>query len=244
MPISLTFPQSTSRACTIRDATAIWSVAAQLRRHLGSGRGPDLAINGGELATACQRLEVNDLLVKVAWDFDHRVHDEEGAEVFGVCETDGESDCALVSINGPLLKDRFDMLLSTTSHELGHVIFDVPASIQAERRYRRFTANDNALFQSRGQSEWRANEFMGALLTPPFLLHRQLLRHARAEGLEFVRAKHAGRPTWPAIGRHNDPDALAGVIDVLATDFGVSPPFIQVRLGRYGLVNRTQGERP
>jgi hypothetical protein len=57
----------------------------------------------------------------------------------------------------------------------------------------------------------------------------------------LVRTPHSGRPTWPVIAGNNDPDVLAGVIDVLGQVFGVSPRFIEVRLERYGLISKQKG---
>jgi hypothetical protein len=243
MPTILRYPHAPSGACHLTEAVGIWAVAAQLRRQMGDALGgPAMALQNLE------RLYVNGRAIKVDWDFAHAVHDDAGRPVFGICETDPDSaGTAYVSVNGPLLKTRPDLLLSTAAHELGHVIFDVPAALAApvrsKRRYRSFTSSASALLRGKGSSEWRANEFMGALLAPPFRLHRELLHHARTENMALARAPHAGRPTWPVVAGNNDPDTLAGVIAVLAQEFGVSPRFIEVRLARYGLVTPRTGGR-
>jgi hypothetical protein len=172
------YPHTRSGACSVTEAARIWAVSAQLRRQLLEGSDV-VALSAQRLRTCCKRLCINERVVKLDWDFDHAVHDDGGAEVFGVCEVDAESaDTAFVSINGPLIKEREDLLLSTAGHELGHVIFDIPAALAAPpatRRYRSFTSSTACLHRGRSSSEWRANEFMGALLAPPFPLHRQLL---------------------------------------------------------------------
>lgn len=239
--ISVTYPHSRTGTCTIRDVGGIWAVAAAVRRMLQLDA-DQLAIGWDRLASASRSLCVNGRSFKIEWDFEHAVHDETGTEVHGVCENDGESaDYAYVSINGPLLKDP-ERRLSASGHELGHAVIDMPAALAAHRLHRCFTTNSEAGIKNENRSEWRANEFMGALLVPPFRLHRELLRRARSEEMKLVRARHLGRPTWPTLARDNDPDAVAGIVDVLATDFGVSRQFIEVRLSRYGLINRTAGE--
>jgi hypothetical protein len=242
MLVSLTYPHTRSGACSVREAAAIWAVASQFRRQV-AGALDDFVIEPRKLPSLCKELSVNGRAITIDWDFEHAVHDDSGALAFGVCETDGESiDTAYVSINGPLLKDRPDLLRSTSIHELGHAVLDVPGvhGAQGTRRcYRSFTASAAALLRSRNHSEWRANEFMGAVLAPPLRLHRELLRHARSEELALVRAPHCGRPAWPAVdGVRNDSDVVAGVIDVVAQEFGLSPSFIEVRLDRYGLISR------
>ena len=231
------YPSTAAGQCTMTQATQIWAVAAALRRQIGT------TLSVGDLPRACPSIDVNGRPIEIAWDLDHAVHDESGQAVLGVCETDadaaGAAGAAYVSINGPLLKDRPDVMLSTAAHELGHVIFDVPAALAqpvSRRQFRSYTASSSALMRSESRSEWRANEFMGAFLAPPFELHKRLLRHARAEDMKLARAPNLGRPAWPVVCGRNDPDALSGVVAVLAQDFGVSPRFVEVRLRVYGLV--------
>ncbi|MET3791805.1 ImmA/IrrE family metallo-endopeptidase [Aquamicrobium terrae] len=216
----------------LRSPQEVWAVATQLRRQVpGLGAGMH---DGRELMAAVQHLEVNMRPIEIIWDGDHHVHDECGRPVFGVCETDRDNPgAALVSINGPLLCDRPDLMLSTVAHELGHVIFDVPAG---HRHYRAVTPTAASLLAAERICERRANEFMGALLVPAFELHRQLLLLAGRERLKLCRAPHHGRPGCPIVDGRNDPDALAGVVAALGTQFGVSDSFIDVRLRRYGLV--------
>ena len=92
-----------------------------------------------------------------------------------------------VSINGPLLETRPDLLLSTAAHELGHVVFDAPEILSGGRgitwQYRTAESAARDFTTAETRSEWLANEFMGALLVPALALHRRLLAHAREEGL-------------------------------------------------------------
>lgn len=179
-------------------------------------------------------IAINGHCFDIHWDGEHEVHDDQGWPVFGVCETDGDSPgSAYISINGPLLSGCPDLVVSTAAHELGHVIFDVPGG---HRHYRAVTPSADMLLSAERIAEWRANEFMGGLLIEPAPLHRELLRHAREERLRLVRAPHHGRPGSPVVDAANDPDALAGVVAVLAQGFGVSESFIDMRLRRYGLI--------
>ena len=102
--------------------------------------------------------------------------------------------------------------------------------------YRAVAQSARALDRAGRGAEARANEFMGALLVPPVPLHTRLLAHARSEGLRLCRGPHLGRPASPIVAASNGAEALAGVLAVLAGDFGVSEKFIDVRLSRYGLV--------
>jgi hypothetical protein len=79
---------------------------------------------------------------------------------------------------------------------------------------------------------------MGALLAPALAVHRRLLHHARNERLAIVRTRSAGHPAWPVVSGDNDPETVAGITDVLAQEFGVSPRFMSVRLDQYKLITR------
>ncbi|WP_099865949.1 ImmA/IrrE family metallo-endopeptidase [Pararhizobium haloflavum] len=240
MTIAVHYPEDpTTGAPRMTSAPAIWMVAAQVRRQLVGGT-PN-AINAELLMDAIDGVAINGYRFDVVWDSDHPVHDDAGQPVFGVCETDHDTPGqAYVSVNGPLLAGRPDLLVSTAAHELGHVIFDVPAGY---RRYRAVTSSAGALLANERVSEWRANEFMGALLAPAFQLHRELLRLAQSERLRLVRAPNHGRPGCPVVCVGDRPDAFAGVVAALAERFNVSDSFVDVRLRRYGLVADQQGAR-
>ena len=80
--------------------------------------------------------------------------------------------------------------------------------------------------------EFRANEFMGALLAPRALLNRELVRRAIAFGLP-VRDVGAEEPILAASGNF---DRMEGLLIDLGERFGVSATFIEYRLRRYALV--------
>jgi hypothetical protein len=238
MAIELDYPHlaATGAPQPLRDA-AIWAVALRLRRAiLGDATGP--AVDADTIVAATSELIINGRQVSTSWDFAHAVHDTLGRPVLGVCETDPDaSGMAYVSVNREMVAHRPDIALSTAAHELGHVVFDVPCALgRADRRYRSVTAAPDALVRSTNGVERRANEFMGALLVPPVVLHTRLLALARAERMRLVRAPHHGRPASPVLAGDNAPEALAGVIAVIAGEFGVSDSFIAVRTARYRLV--------
>ncbi len=243
MTIALTYPHDPGTGTPKPlPAEAIWAVAAQLRGAIPRGENP-WGMRVDALISAAGQLEINRQRIRADWDCAHPVHDETGNSVLGICETDPTAPgLALVSVNAPLLANQPELALSTVAHEIGHIVFDVPASFgQPARRYRSVTRGAACLDQATVRSERRANEFMGALLTPPGPLHLRLVQHARAERLRMVHAPHRGRPGCRVLARDTAPVALAGVIAALAGDFGVSERFIAVRLQRYCLI---EGGRP
>lgn len=216
---------------------AIRGVAAQVRRQLPI-EADGAALTMATLLEACRRVAVNGRAISVNWDTDRDLKDEAGKQVLGICDTDPhEPGWAYVAVNGPMTANRPDLALSTAAHELGHVMFDVPAALASDtRRYRAVAADARALRQVNQGSEGRANEFMGTLLVPSVRLHTRLLALARSEGLQLTRAPHQGRPGSPVLSQNNAPEAIAGIAAVLATEFGVSERFITVRMARYGLI--------
>ena len=238
MSVSLSYPHDpTSKAPHPLAADTVWSVAAQLRQAVPRRDSP-WALDPKDLAAAATRLEINRSKLDVHWDFAHAVHDEERRPVLGICETDPAAPgIAFVSINATMLADRPELLLSTLAHELGHVVFDVPAATRhSARRYRSVSADAHSFDGATVREERRANEFMGALLVPPVPLHLRLVTHARAERLRMVHAPHRGRVGCRVLARGTSPEALAGIVAALAGDFGVSDRFIAVRLQRYRLI--------
>lgn len=252
MTLSLNYCASFSDRRNADDAPRFWLVANMLRRQVFP-REPEQPLEASDMPKLFPRIAVNGQGIEIAWDIQHKVHDAEGLEVYGVCETDQElPGTANLCINGPLLHRRPDIMLSTAAHELGHVVFDIPEALNGRsafyRHYRSAEAADNALRNAAAVSfsEWRANEFMGALLAPALAVHRRLLHHARYDRLAIVRMSNAGHPAWPVVSGDNDPDAIAGLTEVLAQEFGVSPRFMSVRLDQYRLITRRsrRGVRP
>jgi hypothetical protein len=244
MTLSLNYPASFPDRRNSDDAPRFWLIANMLRRQVFPQE-PDQPLEASDMPKLLPGIVVNGKAIEIAWDFQHQVHDAGGLEVYGVCETDPEVPrTANVCINGPLLHARPDIMLSTAAHELGHVVFDIPEALDgggaAYRQYRSAEAADNAFRNAVAISfsEWRANEFMGALLAPALAVHRRMLHHARNERLAIIRSRSAGHPAWPVVSGDNDPDAVAGITEVLAQEFGVSPRFMSVRLDQYKLVTR------
>lgn len=238
MSVSLTYPhEPRTGAPEPLSADAVWAVAAQLRAAVPRHDNP-WGLRAAALIATATRLDINRRQIGVDWDFDHPVHDETGQEVLGICETDPAAPgLALVSVNAPMVANYPELALSTVAHEVGHIVFDVPAaSGYPARRYRSVIAGPDSLDSATLRSERRANEFMGAVLVPPAPLHLRLITHARAEKLRMVHAPHRGRPGCRVLARDTPPEALAGVIAALAGDFGVSDRFIAVRLQRYRLI--------
>lgn len=238
MQISLNYPhESATGAPRSMGAETIWAVAAQLRRHISREDGA-LGVTRSAIVAATAALSVNARAIATSWDFDHDVHDGTGQSVLGVCETDpGVPGVACISVNRDMVVRQPELTLSTIAHELGHVVFDVPMALGgAERRYRSITKAPDALVRGEGLSERRANEFMGALLVPSVALHTRLLALARSERMRLARAPHRGRPGSPVLARDNASIAIAGIVAVAASEFGVSDRFIAVRIKRYGLI--------
>jgi hypothetical protein len=238
MPIQVSYPHDHEtglpKPLSLRTVRA---VAAQLRGQL-PGIGADrLALDAADLAGAVGRIEANGRAVSVVWSLTSELYDEVGIPALGACHAEpDEPGVVHVLINRLMTADRPDLAASTAAHELGHVVFDVPAIIGRPGRCYRSATTAAELDRATLALERRANEFMGALLVPPMRLHTRLLIHARSEGLALTRALNWGRPASPVLSRGNPPDAVAGVVAALAGDFGVSDRFIAVRLDTYGLI--------
>ena len=238
MSLTLSYPHDpATKAPDPLAKTTVWALAARLRQAV-QRRDNAWAVDPQGIVAAATRLEINQQRIDVHWDFSHAVHDEDRQPVLGICETDPAAPgTALVSINTALLANRPDLLLSTIAHELGHVVFDVPAAgHRPARRYRSVSIAAESFDGVSIREERRANEFMGALLAPPLPLHLRMVTHARAEGLRMVHGPHYGRSGCRVLARDTAPEAVHGVIAALAGDFGVSDRFIAVRLQRYRLV--------
>jgi hypothetical protein len=238
MPLSIAYPPATALSPRPETAApAIRAVAAQVRRQVPC-EPESLGLNLPALVDACRSVEVNGQRLAVSWEFGRALRDEHGQPVLGLCDIDPhEPGWAYVAVDGPTTAHRPDLALSTAAHELGHLLFDVPAALaRGEQRYHAVASSPRALERLGRGAEARANEFMGALLAPPVPLHTRLLAYARSEGLRLCRGPHQGRPASPIVAAGNRADALAGVLAALAADFSVSERFIAVRLSRYGLV--------
>ena len=84
--------------------------------------------------------------------------------------------------------------------------------------------------------EWRADEFMGTFLVPQYALSKAFARCVTGTGL-CLRWRGNGKVPIPALLAHETAvEAIDGITDMLAEEFGVSPTFMAVRLSKYGHV--------
>jgi hypothetical protein len=146
----------------------------------------------------------------------------------------------LISLNAALIAERDYLRRSTLVHELGHALFDGPSMLRraGQPAFAMVTPDEEHLAKparGRGGIDWRefrANEFMGALLAPRALLHRELVRRAIVLGLPLrdVGEHH------PVLRTDGDPVRVEELLFDLAERFGVSASFVEYRLHRYQLV--------
>ena len=220
-------------------AREIWSIAEQVRRQFLPRR-PRLCIDLDRLVRATDRMWVNGIQIIAHWDLDRSVRDGKGREALGVTEADPAlPGVLLISLNAELIAGRDYLKRSTLAHELGHALFDGPSMLRqaAQPALPLVTPDEEHLMTTRGRGgmdwrEFRANEFMGALLAPRALLHRELVR--RAIGLSLP-LRDAGEDQ-PVLGKAGDPMRIEELLFDLAERFGVSASFIEYRLHRYSLV--------
>jgi hypothetical protein len=241
-------------------ARQIWMTAIKVRNQLlpdRAARQVDLA----QIIAGSAQVAVNGIHFEVEWDLDHEVRSERDAPMMGVTEFDPvEPESIMVSVNGRLLKGDDALLRSTAAHELGHVIFDAPgwirqAGIRGSANYdvgsfedSGAEANpplsstpprgDKSKHQERrfNSSEFRANEFMGALLAPPGLLGVEVRRFAKARRWRTSPRPFRVQSAAPAYDALEvGYDASLELLCTMAETFGVSESFIRVRLARYDL---------
>jgi hypothetical protein len=221
-------------------AREIWSVAEQVRRQLRARR-PIPCLDLERLVRATKKMSVNGIEIVTQWDLDRSVRDGKGREALGVTEADPAlPGVLLISLNADLIAGRDYLKRSTLAHELGHALFDGPSMLRqaGQPAFAMVTPDEEHLVKptpGRGAMDWRefrANEFMGALLAPRALLHRELIRRAIALSLP-LRDTGEDQPVLHATG---DPMRVEQLLFDLAERFGVSASFIEYRLHRYALV--------
>ena len=221
-------------------AQQIWSVAEQVRRQLVLRRtSPCLDLE--RLIRAAKSMVVNGIAIATHWDFERSVHDGQGREALGVTEADPAlPGIVLISLNAEMIAERDYLKRSTLAHEFGHALFDGPSMLRqaGQPAFAMVTPDEGHLAtttRGRGGMDWRefrANEFMGALLAPRPLLHRELVRRAIALSLPLLDAGE----DQPVLRAGGDPNRSEELLLDLAERFGVSPSFIEYRLRRYDLV--------
>jgi len=217
-------------------AETIRAVATDLRRQLLGVVVRPLRI--GDLVRKTKSLRVNGRTLRIAWDIEHAVHDDGGDGVLGVCEHDPDvPGTVMISLNAELLDERPDLLRSTAAHELGHAVFDMPAAMTTgTARAFRSCLEARAAHAPIDWREWRADEFMGAFLTPKRQLARSFAREAATHGVP-LRWNVEGEIPMPSISANaTDWCVVDAIAAALAEEFGVSEAFIGVRLRKYRLV--------
>lgn len=222
-------------------AQEIWSVADQVRRQLT--RRPQVpCLDLDRLTRASAGMRVNGITIAAHWDFERSIRDSRGRDALGVTEADpAVPGIVLISLNAELIAERDYLKRSTLAHEFGHAVFDGPSMLRQAGKpaFAMVTPDEGHLETAvRGRNgmdwrEFRANEFMGALLVPRLLLHRELVRHSIALGLAL---RDAGE-SQPVLDKKSDPSRVEGLLIDLGERFGVSATFIEYRLHRYGLVH-------
>lgn len=221
-------------------AREIWSVADQVRRRL-TPRPQMPCLDLGRLTRSGQKLRVNGVEYVTHLDFERTVHDGRGREALGVTEADpAVPGAVLISLNGAVIGDRDYLKRSTLAHELGHALFDGPSMIRLAGKpaFALVTPNEQHLGSTRRSKagpdwrEFRANEFMGALLVPRELLHRELVRRSISLGLT-LRDRGGSEPV---LDKFFDLARFDQLLIELGERFGVSAEFIECRLKRYCLV--------
>jgi len=221
-------------------AREVWAVAEQVRRQV-TPRPNIPRLDLDRLTRASAGMRVNGMTIAAHWDFDRSIRDGRGREALGVTEADpAVPGIVLISLNAELIAERDYLKRSTLAHEFGHAVFDGPSMLRQAGKpaFAMVTPDEGHLERAvRGRNgmdwrEFRANEFMGALLAPRPLLHRELVR--RAIGLRLpLRNAGEGEPVLRAGG---DPIRVEELLLDLAERFGVSSSFIEYRLHRYALV--------
>ena len=241
MTIEVSYPHHRhSREPRAMTAQQIWNVAEQVRAQIVRRR-PGHCIDIEKLVAATRNMVVNGIAIATQWDVDRSVHDAQGREALGVTEADPAlPGIVLISLNADLIGERSYLKRSTLAHELGHALFDGPSMLRqaGQPAFAMVTPDENHLGSPRrGRDamdwrEYRANEFMGALLAPRALLHHQLVHRAIPLGLPLQDAVEY----QPVLRASADPCRLEELLLDLAERFGVSPSFIEYRLHRYALV--------
>lgn len=217
-------------------AETVRSVATGLRRQLLGVVVHPLGI--AQLVRRTKSLRVNGRTLRVAWDVEHAVHDDGGDGVLGVCEHDPDvPGTVMISLNAELLDERPELLRSTAAHELGHAVFDMPAAMSTgTARAFRSCVETRAVDAPIDWREWRADEFMGAFLTPRRQLARSFAREAAMHGVPLRWNVDGEIPTPSISASATDWCVIDAIASALGEEFGVSESFIGVRLRKYRLV--------
>lgn len=240
MVLVIAYPSTAAGDPYRLSAKAIASIASDIRSRLfGIQPRP---VDVAALIAKTARLVVNGKPITLSWGLDRPIHDENGHEALGVCESDPElPDTVMISVNASLLAHQPEVIRSTAAHEFAHAIFDMPAVMGGNIR-RTFRTSVASAIAWPGAPidwvEWRADEFMGAFLVPADKLARVLPKHASALDLPFRwRAAPDGRSV-PFVDLDPSEGTLGLLVDDLAEAFGVTAAFMSVRLAKGGFIGR------
>lgn len=218
----------------------IWKLGELARAQIGASASR-AKIDLAHVISRCREVSVNGLRFATHWELDRPITDAAGAPVLGVVEYDEAwPRAAMIYINGSSIADRDDVRRTTSIHELAHALFDVPGWIREAESIKRGSPRRILLTQEEAKPaidwrEWRANEFMGAFLAPRALLHRHTHNKAAALRIPLLVGDRPG--DMPVVnGKKAGFDKIETLAIELAELFGLSLPFILVRLRKYGLI--------
>jgi hypothetical protein len=236
--LSLNYPHD-RQSFEPRNMTArtIWTHAAAIRKQLDPRiYRPQFDLD--RMIDRSSRIVVNGRQMQAHWECNQRIHDDDAVEVLGATEFDPACPGAvMVYVNGVLIDQQTALLRSTACHELAHVIYDAPAWLQCQhpipKRLQYRVQSQRRRSGAIDWREWRANEFMGALLVPPDQLRKMLVRHASANEFKFARVA-GGHPVVDQAS--TDPMRIDAIFEDIGESFGVSAKFIEVRVKKYGLI--------
>lgn len=242
--LTLTYPHD---AVTLAPARLrkeeVWRVGETARSQIFPGYlRPKVDV--ARVVMRCKELAINRVRFSTHWELGRPVTDDVGHPVLGAVEHDRSwPNAAMIYVNGDVISDRDDLLRSTSVHELGHAIFDVPSWVHGSgaaaspERPRKILLNEDSA-KLTDWREWRANEFMGAFLAPRRLLHSHLHKRAAALGVPMVDCTRYDLPI--VNGDRAGFDVIETLAIELAEVFGLSLPFMLVRLRKYGLISPNQ----
>ena len=246
MVLAIAYPSTAAGDPHRLSAQKIASIASDIRSRLfGIQPRP---VDVAALIAKTARLVVNGKPITLSWGLDRPIHDENGHEALGVCESDPElPDTVMISVNASLLAHQPEVIRSTAAHEFAHAIFDMPAAMGGNIRRTFRTSVASAIARPGAPIdwvEWRADEFMGAFLVPADKLARVLPKHASALDLPFrwraaqsLSEKDSGRSV-PFVDLDPSEGTLGLLVDDLAEAFGVTAAFMSVRLAKGGFIGR------
>ena len=233
--IEVAYPSYPSGEPRPMKAAVVQDIATELRRQLFKGAARKIEVP--ELVRRAVQMKINGREVRFNWDIAHAIRCKDGEFLLGICEYDPqEPHSVMISIHSELVEEP-ELFRSTTAHELAHAIFDMPAGLGGKpRRVFRTRQDLTRSVAPIDWREWRANEFMGTFLVPYHALSKDFARSVSGTDLR-LRWRGNGEVPIPALlASETAGEAIDGITDLLAEEFGVSPAFMAVRLRKCGHV--------